>query len=98
VFDAWGKPPEGLFTGHVNALGDFDECVDLLVRDVQLRNPTPGLSNSFDGRYCQSYLLPYNETRHGRPSSTRFSHGGNHSRKAVSPQRLIVRKNGLSIC
>ena len=27
VIDSWGKLPEGILRGHVNAMGDFDECI-----------------------------------------------------------------------
>jgi hypothetical protein len=46
VFDAWGKQPtEGILTGHLNALGDFDECIGI---DEE----------AFRGLYCTAYLVP----------------------------------------
>lgn len=51
--DAWAKPPEGILSGHVNALGDFDEC-------LAIRAPAKGnqLVNQFQGKYCLVYTKP----------------------------------------
>jgi hypothetical protein len=66
VVDSWGKFPEGLFSGHVNALGDFDECVDIKVnglkKDDENHYETP---ESFEGYYCNNFLIPYSSERFG---------------------------------
>jgi NRF-like protein len=57
VVDSWGKGLEGLLRGHVNALGDFDEC-------------TGTIAENFKGQYCTVYLhirdssIPANYTPH----------------------------------
>lgn len=53
MLDAWAKPPEGILSGHVNALGDFDEC-------LAIRAPTKEnqLVNQFQGKYCLVYTMP----------------------------------------
>jgi hypothetical protein len=48
VVDSWGKPPEGLLSGHITSMGDFDEC--LSVRG----------GGHFRGKYCTNYLLQNN--------------------------------------
>lgn len=45
MIDAWGKIPEGILSGHVNSLGDFDECLGV-------RAP------EFRGQYCDVWLFP----------------------------------------
>ncbi|XP_035714450.1 nose resistant to fluoxetine protein 6 [Folsomia candida] len=95
VMDAWGKWPEGFLSGHVNAMGDFDECVDLNVGKYEASDPqTP---TSFAGIYCNTYLAPYTDARFSKywdtfpqkptpgPTSSSTSIGG---RKAVSPEKL----------
>ncbi|OXA43963.1 Nose resistant to fluoxetine protein 6 [Folsomia candida] len=96
VIDAWGKWPEGFLSGHVNALGDFDECVDLNVGKYAPSNPqTP---SSFAGRYCNTYLSPYTEARFSKywatfpqrptPGPTTAPPTSIGGRKAVSPAKL----------
>lgn len=53
MLDAWAKPPEGIFSGHVNALGDFDEC--LAVRAPSKQNANVA---QFQGKYCVVYVMP----------------------------------------
>ncbi|CAL8135130.1 unnamed protein product [Orchesella dallaii] len=52
MIDAWGKIPEGLLSGHINVLGDFDEC-------LAVRSPV-GNDNAdpFQGKYCLIYTIP----------------------------------------
>ncbi|CAG7785872.1 unnamed protein product, partial [Allacma fusca] len=54
MIDSWGKPPEGILSGHVNAMGDFDECVGLRGHD-----PTKKSLNKpqFSGLYCTTYIV-----------------------------------------
>lgn len=46
VFDSFGKVPNGLLSGNINALGDFDMCLDVNV---------PG---HFRGQYCSVDIAP----------------------------------------
>ncbi|CAL8129603.1 unnamed protein product [Orchesella dallaii] len=76
MVDSWGKPPEGLLSGHVNAYGDFDECVNIKVADLQILNNFTNSENapkSFEGRYCTMYIADYNTsmpTALKRPGTT----------------------------
>jgi hypothetical protein len=79
VVDSWGKIPEGILSGHLNSLGDWDECVGV-------RSPSVSDEASFRGSYCFTYLLPASAV------STRLDQlKQNTFRKAVSPIDLIVR-------
>ena len=51
VIDSWGKPPEGILSGHVNAMGDFDECVGLN------GNSGEAEASEFQGQYCTTYIV-----------------------------------------
>lgn len=78
MLDAWAKPPEGLLSGHINPMGDFDECVQIHAKNVQ----TDGQSE-FKGRYCTVYLnisIPDNLT----------ANEDSLARESVSPGELIV--------
>lgn len=60
VVDSWGKPPEGLLSGHVNAYGDFDECINIDVDRLEILNTVyPQASRNFEGRYCTVYMADY---------------------------------------
>lgn len=61
MIDSWGKPPEGILSGHVNAMGDFDECVGL--RGVSGEAEVP----DFRGQYCTTYIVT------GKPNSNEGS-------------------------
>ena len=82
VADAWAKPPEGLLTGHVNPMGDFDECVEIDTKG--LTNVEGDGATSFKGRYCTVYLVPSFSTV-GTGNDTAAI------REAVSPEELLVR-------
>jgi len=57
--------------GHINALGDFDECVDIAVKNLVISSSnTFATPSSFEGRYCHTILMPWNKTRFGRPEAT----------------------------
>ncbi|ODM97836.1 Nose resistant to fluoxetine protein 6 [Orchesella cincta] len=60
MVDSWGKPPEGMLSGHVNAYGDFDECVNIKVSDLEILNNVFKTPPSFEGRYCSIYFADYN--------------------------------------
>jgi len=49
VLDSWGKIPEGILSGHVQSLGDWDECVGI-------RGSSKEDGSSFKGRYCMNYI------------------------------------------
>lgn len=53
VLDAWGKFPEGILSGHIAMMGDFQECM-LLVGSIQSRDQR---TQSFKGRYCPMHLV-----------------------------------------
>lgn len=104
VIDSWGKIPEGILSGHVNSLGDFDECVDTVVRNMNVTNKNyTDISTSLEGRYCNTFLSPYAPARFGhywdtfpppipRPTTPPPRNGsGLDGRKAVSPKRLGVK-------
>jgi hypothetical protein len=44
VWDSSAKSQAGLFTGNLNTLGNFDECIS--IRDVQ------DVTGNFSGQYC----------------------------------------------
>jgi Nose resistant-to-fluoxetine protein, N-terminal domain len=52
VFDAWGRPPSGFFSGNLIDLGNFDQCLDY--------SHQPRLSNltSIRGQYCLVTIRP----------------------------------------
>lgn len=54
VLDATGKVPEGVLSGHVNALGDFDECLAIRAPAKQVESST----GQFQGKYCLLYVMP----------------------------------------
>lgn len=60
--DAWGKLPEGILTGHVNAIGDYHECVNIEVSDLTVHNKyfQDNISTKFEGQYCTSFIIEYN--------------------------------------
>lgn len=104
MFDSWGKPPEGVLEGHVNAYGDFDECIDIDVDDLKILNPAyQPESKSFEGRYCTVYIADYATA--GKPTMPRTSLLRNDTRtlddieirKAVSVQELLVFFNPFTI-
>lgn len=59
MIDSWGKVPEGILSGHINALGDFDECINIQVTNLTVTEDD-SLANTFKGRYCTSYIVDYN--------------------------------------
>ena len=84
VIDSWGKIPEGILHGHVNSMGDFDECVGLRASGVNFSDPfNEGqvYSRSFSGRYCSIALTPKPSTKDAAQS-----------RSAVDPEEFLVWK------
>ncbi len=64
MVDAWGKLPEGILSGHINSLGDFDQCVGIEVKDLEILNKfypdiDKNANNNFVGQYCTSYIFDY---------------------------------------
>lgn len=58
--DSWGNTPEGILTGHLGAFGDFDECIGIKATNLTVYNKMfPGISKSFEGRYCTSIILDH---------------------------------------
>ncbi|XP_035204517.1 nose resistant to fluoxetine protein 6-like, partial [Stegodyphus dumicola] len=53
IIDAWGKPGDGLFEGNFGYVGDYDECVNLVIPELkdQEGNPQKGL-------YCLVHFTP----------------------------------------
>lgn len=51
MLDSWGKIPEGILSGHVNALGDFQQCIGVKVTEP----------HTFEGQYCNTYLVEYDK-------------------------------------
>jgi len=51
VIDSWSKIPEGILSGHVNSMGDWNECVGI-------RSPPSVETTPFQGKYCFTYLFP----------------------------------------
>lgn len=61
MIDSWGKVPEGILSGHINALGDFDECINIQVKNLTVTYMEDNsIAKSFEGRYCTSYIVDYN--------------------------------------
>lgn len=87
MLDAWAKLPEGILSGHVNALGDFDEC--LAVR----AQASERFQASFQGKYCLIYAMP-NITGAGAPTKTKTGSGNNPNQLLKdsdrSPANLLV--------
>lgn len=98
MIDAWGKIPEGILSGHLNAIGDFDECIEIDVKDLKILNKEySSISTSFEGRYCTAYIADYNSsmTAAGRLESSTEEDAikvltGNGVKKAVSVEELLV--------
>lgn len=70
MLDAWAKPPEGILSGHVNALGDFDEC--LAIRAPSKQNNT---INQFQGKYCLVYTVPNANKSASSSAATKIENG-----------------------
>ncbi|KAK8787368.1 hypothetical protein V5799_022856, partial [Amblyomma americanum] len=51
VADSNGKPPPGLLQGSVADLGNYDECLDVVVRDFYG-------DVDFTGQYCSLFVNP----------------------------------------
>ncbi|KAF6034437.1 hypothetical protein EB796_007256 [Bugula neritina] len=49
TLDAWGKPPTGFFTGILNWVGDYQECI--AIKSTYGKNDDPGMM-LYQGRYC----------------------------------------------
>lgn len=45
MLDSWGRLPHGVLSGHVNALGDYDQCLKTI-------------TGGFQGKYCLLYIIP----------------------------------------
>lgn len=60
MVDSWGKFPEGILSGHFNSFGDFWECLNIDVSDLEiLSSALPDTAKSFQGRYCTTYIADY---------------------------------------
>lgn len=74
--------------GHVNSMGDYDECVGIRANNVNFSDKVatdfPNLPKTFQGLYCTTYLLP-NLTEFQSISENR-----NGLREALSPSELLV--------
>ncbi len=76
------------YTGHINPMGDFDECVNMKARDVTFRldenkDKYKDVKKEFGGRYCTVYMgIILNRTK---------SHP--ELREAVDPEELLVSLN-----
>lgn len=99
MIDSWGKFPEGILTGHVNAYGDFNECVEIEVSKVnRTTDMFMSASRNFEGRYCTTYMGDYATAKNSiglvdEKASTQIesSRAGRVARKAVSLEELQVR-------
>lgn len=98
MLDAWGKIPEGFLSGHVNSLGDFDECVDISVSDMEIKSVEyPNSRRNLEGRYCNTFMTPYSDARfkhywdEGFPVPITPSPKGKgvEVKKAVTPKELF---------
>jgi len=49
ALDAWGKPPTGFFTGILNWVSEYQECV--AIRSTYGETDDPGVM-LYQGRYC----------------------------------------------
>jgi len=86
------------YTGHVNPLGDYDECVGIRASDVAFSQPIqdqfPQLPTSFSGLYCNVYIVPRPSDDGSRSESDSHSRTNNPpadlSRESVSPAELLV--------
>ncbi|CAG7728552.1 unnamed protein product [Allacma fusca] len=62
MLDSWGKIPEGFLTGHVNSMGDFDECYNINVNHLEILYPNHpkdlDLDEFFRGQFCNLVVLP----------------------------------------
>lgn len=93
MFDAWGKIPEGILSGHINNQGDFDECVGTEANDIVIRNKLyPNIAKTFKGYYCNTYIIPAGLIKQraeaGLPPAQ--------TRESVTPEELVVGTNNFS--
>jgi len=87
MIDAFAKVPEGVLSGHINPLGDYDECVGIIAKNVGVEPPLPGadssdISTSFQGKYCNVYIVP-------PPNDTLDTARNISPKEAVSPEELL---------
>ena len=52
--DASGKVPEGILSGTLSSLGDYDECLD-----TKLMDPESEVSRIVTGQYCSINIKPF---------------------------------------
>lgn len=87
MFDAWGKFPEGVLDGHINAFGDFDECLGIEVRNLQVLNTEySSISRNFGARYCTTFAADYYTAM--QPSQAQSFGTRDHS-SIVKPQKAV---------
>lgn len=109
MIDAWGKIPEGILTGHVNSYGDFNECIDIKVSNLEYIEDALSGAREFDGQYCTAYILTYGILSELATTKTpkrnmyglehRFNAGsGNQTiQEALSLEEFLVRLGGFCI-
>ena len=88
VIDSWGKFPEGILEGHVNAFGDYDECVKVDVSNLQflgIYDNSLKYSTKFRGLYCNIGLQV--------PAMHENGHNLNESNAKDLATLLLVLKN-----
>lgn len=87
MVDSWGKPPEGVLSGHITALGDYDEC-------VSVRGGGTGNLSHFRGKYCTNMLLPGESSDTGQDTNATDMAGDRDPRSIsellVSPSLLCL--------
>lgn len=52
MYDASTKYPDGLISGHLRHLGDFDGCYNLEAKLAHEVDDDGGISEEISGRYC----------------------------------------------
>lgn len=90
VADSWGKRPEGLLSGHVNAFGDYNGCINIHVNSLQTENSIyPNTSTAFNSRYCTVTMVDYKTSMYSS-QATRFVSG---KKDKISTHKHITRRS-----
>ncbi len=55
MLDSWGRIPNGIISGTVLSLGDYDQCVD--IENIDIRGQL------INGKYCLLKIMPQMPTK-----------------------------------
>ena len=57
MFDSFGKPPSGILQGSFLWLGEYNECVNINVKELEFQGKYCRLSNPFAEKLVNIFLL-----------------------------------------